>query len=360
MSKLVSAYDSYGDFCRDVFFTVSFEVIPSNLCLALPLKASKENIQEVLNIIDFETVQLKPVLRNWQTKDAKNTLEEEDYPYQYLFKSEESRLLLWISLNNDELYVEFAYDVANPTIEKWVLDTNHQLRSNFGEMKTPTFKVLSHNGKRFVTEKVNTGNFDSLDIKKFYNDDFEEIDSIILQSIDTPKSGLILLHGEPGTGKTSYIKNLIAKFKETNFIFVQNKFVQELLTPQFISFLLKHRNAVLIIEDAEKIIMSRETSSEASVVSTILQLTDGLFSDYLNIKIICTFNSKMEKVDKALLRKGRMIANYPFKPLAKDKTKALLQSLGFEPLEQEMTLAEIFKLKEKGFTEESPRKIGFR
>lgn len=97
-----------------------------------------------------------------------------------------------------------------------------------------------------------------------------------------------------------------------------------MLHPDFISFLLKHQNAILIIEDAEKVLMSREQMNENSVVSTILQLTDGLFSDYLNIKIICTFNTSLDKIDKALLRKGRMIAYYEFKALIPEKANEIL------------------------------------
>ena len=194
---------------------------------------------------------------------------------------------------------------------------------------------------------------------KMYNDDFVEVNRLIEDALPTDKAGLILLHGSPGTGKTSYIKNLITKFNNLSFIFLQNEFINELLNPDFISFLLKNRNAILLIEDAEKVLTTREYSNENSVVSTILQLTDGLFSDYLNIKIICTFNTSIEKIDKALLRKGRMIAYYEFKPLAAEKASELLKSMGLEPTEDEMTLADIFNYRSKEFRANDAKKIGF-
>jgi ATP-dependent 26S proteasome regulatory subunit len=133
-----------------------------------------------------------------------------------------------------------------------------------------------------------------------------------------------------------------------------------LLNPEFISFLLKNKSCILIIEDAEKVITTREYQSESSVVSTILQLTDGLFSDYLNIKIICTFNTSIERVDKALLRKGRMIANYEFKPLSKEKTNKLLESRGFDAVDKEMALADIFNFDKRSFEgAANSKKIGF-
>ncbi|MEL6593348.1 MAG: AAA family ATPase, partial [Bacteroidota bacterium] len=204
-----------------------------------------------------------------------------------------------------------------------------------------------------------TSNFQDLDIASHYNDDFAEIDQLIVKSLDEPSSGLILLHGEPGTGKTSYIKYLISKFEKRSFIFVQNEFVKELLKPEFVTFILRHKDVVLIIEDAERVIRSRDYASEGSVVSTILQLTDGLFSDYLNLKIICTFNSSLEKIDSALLRKGRMIASYEFKPLALTKAQKLSQKLGFNGVEKAMTLADLYKMQQRDFQPTERKKIGF-
>jgi ATP-dependent 26S proteasome regulatory subunit len=168
------------------------------------------------------------------------------------------------------------------------------------------------------------------------------------------------LHGAPGTGKTSYIKDLIRKHEKRNFIFIQNEFINELLHPDFISFLLNHQNCVLIIEDAEKVLMSREQINESSVVSTILQLTDGLFSDYLNIKIICTFNTSIDKIDKALLRKGRMIAYYEFKPLSFQKANEILNTMTEESTDVDMTLADIFNYRGRKFSPSEKGKIGFK
>jgi ATP-dependent 26S proteasome regulatory subunit len=81
----------------------------------------------------------------------------------------------------------------------------------------------------------------------------------------------------------------------------------------------------------------------------------------LNIKIICTFNTDIEKVDKALLRKGRMIASYEFKPLSKEKANKLLSSWGYTPADKEMVLADLFNMDKKGFeNSKNLKKIGFK
>jgi ATP-dependent 26S proteasome regulatory subunit len=88
-------------------------------------------------------------------------------------------------------------------------------------------------------------------------------------------------------------------------------------------------------------------------------LTDGLFSDYLNIKIICTFNTSINKIDSALLRKGRMIAYYEFKALVKQKANELLKTLNYDATTTDMTLADIFNYQNKNFNQAEKRKIGF-
>ena len=360
MPELLDAFDYYNsEFNRYPYFILCFNKPPSSLSFEAPLKESKESMELVIASFDYEKFKLQVIFKNWSTEDDKDSDSSNDYPFQYLLKSEVKNLLIWISLRNNELYVDFLYDVADLDLEREVISMNQNLRVKFGTNKSPTFKVLTYKSKYFDTENVKN-EFLQVNINELYNDDFQEINAIIEKTLQQEKSGLILLHGAPGTGKTSYIKSLISKFQEHSFIFIQNEFVRDLLKPDFISFLLKNRNSILVIEDAEKVITTRENLSENSVVSTILQLTDGLFSDYLNIKIICTFNTSIERVDKALLRKGRLIANYEFKPLSAEKSNKLLKALGHDLRESDMTLADIFNFGERAFeTDGNKKKIGF-
>ena len=64
-------------------------------------------------------------------------------------------------------------------------------------------------------------------------------------------------------------------------------------------------------------------------VSALLNITDGLLSDWLNIQLICSFNSDISKIDSALMRKGRLIAKYEFKELEVEKANALSLKLRF-------------------------------
>ena len=85
-------------------------------------------------------------------------------------------------------------------------------------------------------------------------------------------------------------------------------------------------------------------------------------SDCLNIQIICSFNTDVSKIDKALLRKGRLIGKYDFQELETEKANQLSKKLGFESnYDSPVSLSEIYNQDEKNFNQEKERKkIGFQ
>lgn len=180
-----------------------------------------------------------------------------------------------------------------------------------------------------------------LDIDLYYNDDFKAVEAVIRERLMKENDkGIILLHGLPGTGKTTYLRHLIGGLKK-KVLFVSPSVADNLMNPEFIDLLIDNPNAVLVIEDAENIIMDRKVNSSSSV-SNLLNLSDGLLSDCLNVQIICTFNNALSMVDFALMRKGRLIAKYEFGKLNVSKAQKLSDHLGFnQVITRPMTLAEI-------------------
>lgn len=199
-----------------------------------------------------------------------------------------------------------------------------------------------------------------LDLDLFYNDDFKEVDQTIRTRLKKNNDkGIILLHGLPGTGKTSYLRYLIGKINK-KVMFLPPNIASCMTDPQFINLLIDHPNSVIIIEDAENIIMDRSHSSNSSV-SNLLNISDGLLSDFLNVQLICTFNSSLTLVDKALMRKGRLIAKYEFGKLGVEKAKRLSQHFGHDmEINEAMTIAELSNPHEPVAEEPTKHVIGFK
>jgi len=106
--------------------------------------------------------------------------------------------------------------------------------------------------------------------------------------------------------------------------------------------------------------MDRKMNSNSSV-SNLLNISDGLLSDCLNVQIICTFNSALHLVDSALLRKGRLIAMYEFDKLEVEKAQRLSDHLGHsKKITQPMTIAEIVNPDEPDVVRPSVQVVGFR
>ena len=99
-----------------------------------------------------------------------------------------------------------------------------------------------------------------------------------------------------------------------------------------------------------------------SPVSALLNISDGLLADCLNVQIICSFNTDISKIDSALMRKGRLIAKYEFKELEVEKAQQLSNKLGFETnINKPMTLTSIYNQDEKDFQQSrKSNPIGFQ
>ena len=176
------------------YFTVCFGVFPSGLRTVLPVEGSKETIDKILTHMDLEKFSFTPVFKNWLTEDSKDAKMSDDYANEYVFKSESGQMLIHFLSMYQSIQIHLLYNLNNPETEKWILDTNHSLRSTYGTEKLPGFKVLVAGESGFYTEDVNTVDFRAININELYNDDFAEIDEIISQSMTKNEAGIILLH----------------------------------------------------------------------------------------------------------------------------------------------------------------------
>ena len=200
-----------------------------------------------------------------------------------------------------------------------------------------------------------------LDIELGYGKGFKPIHDKIINTLNQKDGkGLVLLHGTPGTGKTHYLKYIASKIKDKRVLFIPPYLADFITSPEMTPFLIQNSNSILFIEDAERVITDRNNGG-ANGVSNILNITDGILSDILKIQIVATFNMDKAKIDSALLRKGRLIAEHKFDALPIDDANNLIKHLGKNHIATKpMTLTEIYNLEETEYkSEDKYSPIGF-
>jgi hypothetical protein len=212
---------------------------------------------------------------------------------------------------------EFLFLPASEKSFYMIAQTQHGLtkqKTNFSNIEIKDNRYDIYYGSKFPYDKF----------KKFMKDENTE--------------SLLLLHGPPGGGKSNLLKNLIMEAEE-DVIYVPPSMVSVISSPGFISFMLQNKKNFLIIEDAEEILSTDRNSG----TNNLLGICDGFLKDALQMKIICTFNCDLKKIDPALLRKGRLYFEYKFAELSIEEGQRLADFCELDiKIDKEMTLAEIF------------------
>lgn len=262
---------------------------------------------------------------------------------------------------NDEILLSFGNDwggiviMSHLSIDK-IKDTIDKYLAKYAFIDEKVrCNIIAHQNN-FYMEEFEIKVKGDLDFD-LYNDGFEDIHKEIVRSIKEDDNGLYILHGEAGTGKTTYIRHLVKELKKNKrFVYVPSNLVDDITSPNFISFILENKNCVFIIEDCENLVVTKN-NTRTSAVADMLNMTDGILADALKIKFICTFNTNEKNIDEALLRPGRCRMRYDFAKLKKDKAVKAAEKLGLKTPDKDISLAELFAGENK-FVEER-RKIGF-
>ena len=171
-----------------------------------------------------------------------------------------------------------------------------------------------------------------------YGEGFGEFHTSLLDRLKHKTKGLVLLHGEPGTGKTQYIRVLLKELALINksILYAPPSLSASLTEPEVIEFisdwvLEEERDCILLIEDAEPLLEARSGFDGRSTgISNLLNMTDGLLNDILGLTVIATFNIHLSKIDPALLRPQRLVARKEFNKISEEQLGKLAKELNME------------------------------
>ncbi len=147
----------------------------------------------------------------------------------------------------------------------------------------------------------------------------------------SPSGRLGILSGPPGTGKTYLIRALLEEVSAC-FVMIPATMVDAIGSPDIIPHMLKIKESnkgysiVFIIEDGDRVLLNRGMDN-VSAISTLLNVTDGILGDLIDLRVIVTTNEKTVKVEPALLRPGRISARVDVGFINEDKAYTIYHKL---------------------------------
>lgn len=176
----------------------------------------------------------------------------------------------------------------------------------------------------------------------------------LIDLISEKRGGSFIFHGEPGGGKSSYIRWLATQCPDKDFymcgmstLLLEGgiRYLSEFIIRKYSMKKRKPKEMVICIEDAEKLITDRNNSGTAAHTSELLNIIDGTAPGINKVKFIFTFNMKATKTDVALLRKGRLLKIVEFTKIKGDSLKKISEKFEIKPTPKEfengLTVAEI-------------------
>lgn len=167
----------------------------------------------------------------------------------------------------------------------------------------------------------------------------------------TPCGRIVILDGEPGTGKTFLVRGLIEAVPDATFVMIPSNLISEMSGPSLVQAIMGNRNqddgsaTILIVEDADMCLAVRG-GDNMGAISSLLNISDGILGNLLDIRILATTNAEVETLDPAVMRDGRLCRRTHVGALTRAKAKDVMVRLGGNPdvlSEKEYTLAQIYR-----------------
>lgn len=177
-------------------------------------------------------------------------------------------------------------------------------------------------------EPISMSGLDSENVQYYYSrKTFSSIGKMVKKMRKT-EGGMIVIHGERGTGKTSIVKHLADKLGRM-VVFVPNNMIDHTINnPEFRKFLRRLDRPVLILDDCEQS-LGEVFNRPSQTTTNLIQLVDGMFSESTGVSVVCIFNVEDEdEIDFSILDSNNLIDVLEFDRLSSEEAKELSTHLG--------------------------------
>lgn len=159
--------------------------------------------------------------------------------------------------------------------------------------------------------------------------DFKHVTETI--NSGNPHGRLTIVSGPPGTGKTFFLRALMQACPRRKFVLMTSSMFASISATSIVSMLIDHMDTyddqfTLLLEDADRYLAPRHLDNE-QYVSTLLNATDGMLGEALDLHVVATTNLPTKEIDPALTRTGRLLEHVTIAKLPSEVARARIEAL---------------------------------
>jgi hypothetical protein len=169
-------------------------------------------------------------------------------------------------------------------------------------------------------------------------------------------ANILLLIGPPGTGKTTFIRGLLAHTNSSAIVSYDSGILEK---DGFFARFIESDDNIMVLEDSDAFLKSRSDGN--TMMHRFLNVGDGLVTTKGKKMIFSTNLPSIRDVDSALVRPGRCFDIVTFDTLSYGDAEKLAKRLGvtLPEIKDSYSIAEVFNQKTEGMTKAGNRKVGF-